>query len=122
MSTGTQSTANYKAEEGVLRSGESLPSIYDPEMLKDPKTKVYYHVVKGAVTHLPDGMEIQFRGGMFATQSEDVINYLDKIADKPGSMVTTSKVGEDAAKSEQAALAENAKAPAGDAAKNLNIQ
>lgn len=122
MSTGTASTDTYTTDPGVLRSGEVLEPIFDPELLKDPNTKIYYHATKGAVTHLPDGMEIQFRGGMFATNNADAIAYLDKIADKPGTQVFTKKETELAAKAENEALAESARAPTGDAAKNLTVK
>ena len=79
-------SSNYTLSESTLQSGVQLAPDLD---LSDPEVKVYYHQVKGARTHLPDGMEINFLGGMYATKHPDVKEFLDKIADKRGSMVFT---------------------------------
>lgn len=109
-------SANYvlsdRDEKGVhltLNSGESI--LPDADM-KDPEVKVYYHQVPGAITHMSDGVQIQFLGGQFATKNADVKAYLDKIADKRGSMVFTKKtVG---VTYETALAASDAARPAGD--------
>lgn len=79
-------SSNYVAAPNELNSGNQLAPDLD---LSDPEVKVYYHQVKGAKSHLPDGMEINFLGGMYATKHPDVKAFLDKIADKQGSMVFT---------------------------------
>ena len=71
----------------VLRSGEQLHS--DLAALKSPDSKTYYHRVPGAKTHRPDGLEIQFLGGMFVTSDPEIKAMLDKIADSPTSQVYT---------------------------------
>lgn len=71
----------------VLRSGEQLHS--DLASLKSPDSKTYYHRVPGAKTHMPDGLEIQFLGGVFVTSDPEIKAMLDKIADSPTSQVYT---------------------------------
>ena len=71
----------------VLRSGEQLHS--DLTALKSPDSKTYYHRVPGAKTHMPDGLEIQFLGGVFITANPEIKAMLDKIADSPTSQVYT---------------------------------
>lgn len=71
----------------VLRSGEQLHS--DLAALKSPDSKTYYHRVPGAKTHMPDGLEIQFLGGVFVTADPEIKAMLDKIADSPTSQVYT---------------------------------
>lgn len=71
----------------VLRSGEQVHS--DLTALKSPDSKTYYHRVPGAKTHMPDGLEIQFLGGMFVTSDPEIKAMLDKIADSPTSQVYT---------------------------------
>jgi len=78
---------NYQSDSGVLNSGEEIVSSL--EELNDPNAKTYYHQVKGAVTHLPDGAQITFSGGMFVTANPEIQAYLDKVANKRGSMVYT---------------------------------
>lgn len=79
-------SSNYAREEGVLNVGVRI----NPEIdLKDPAVKVYYHQVKGARTVMPDGAEIVFWGGQFATKNKEIMEYMDKIADKPGTMIYT---------------------------------
>lgn len=98
-------TSNYTAQDGVLRSGEELAP--DLDKLKDPSCKLYFHRVKGAITHMPDGAQISFRGGMFATTNKEIQAFLDKIANQPASQVFTDTKAELAMKKEQrdAALA-----------------
>ncbi len=71
----------------VLRSGEQVHS--DLAALKSPDSKTYYHRVPGAKTHMPDGLEIQFLGGVFVTADPEIKAMLDKIADSPTSQVYT---------------------------------
>jgi len=107
------SSSNYSREEGVLNTGQVISPALTEKELKDPNLKIYYHQVKGAKTHMPDGAEIVFQGGMFATANEEIKFYLDKIADKRGSMVYTKSVAPILL--EVAIAAEGASLPAGDA-------
>ena len=79
--------ASIAALPPVLRSGEQLHS--DLTALKSPDSKTYYHRVPGAKTHMPDGLEIQFLGGVFVTANPEIKAMLDKIADSPTSQVYT---------------------------------
>lgn len=83
------STANYALDENIKRSGEELAP--DLAELGKPGCKVYFHRVAGAITHMPDGAQISFRGGMFCTTNRDVQAFLDAIVDKPTSQVYTDK-------------------------------
>lgn len=108
-------SANYMSDKEVINSGEVISPEYD---LKDPNVKVYYHQVAGAKTHLPDGAEIQFTGGQFATANAEIKAYLDKIADKRGTMVFTKKtVG---VNPDMALAASSAAEPAGVSSKMEN--
>ena len=104
------SSSNYSRDEGILNTGEQIAPEID---FKTPGLKIYYHQTKGAKTHMPDGAEIQFMGGMFATANEDIKAYLDKIADKRGTMIYTKK--SDNIVMEVAQAAADAAAPAGNA-------
>lgn len=73
----------------VLRSGESIASTLDA--LKDKNAKTYHHVVAGARFVMPDGLEIKFLGGHFVTNDAAIIAELNKVADKPASMIFTRK-------------------------------
>jgi hypothetical protein len=68
----------------VLKSGELAPSVP-----KDKTAKSYYHMVRGARFVMPDGLEVVFRGGIFTTKDPEIIAELDKVADRPASMVYT---------------------------------
>jgi hypothetical protein len=46
---------NYHRDENVIQIGETIASEVD---YKDPNVKVYYHRIKGAQTHMPDGAAI----------------------------------------------------------------
>lgn len=109
------SSANYVRDEKVLNTGEQIAPDTN---FKDPNVKVYYHQSKGARTHMPDGAEIIFMGGQFSTANPDIIAYLDKIADKRGTMVYTKDPRNII--QEMAQVAEDAAAPAGDADKKNN--
>lgn len=106
-------TANYVSNDGVLRAGDELEPA-SLEELKKPGCKVYFHRVPGAITHMPDGAQITFRGGMFATTNEDIQNFLDKITDKPTSQVYTKKQAVEAMQAQETAAALAAMVPAGD--------
>lgn len=107
------SSQNYTREEGVLRVGEAIASDLD---LSDPEVRTYYHQVPGASTHLPDGAAIVFRGGQYSTKNSELIAFLDKIADKQGTMIFTRSNKHVVQELKAAALA--AAKPAGDAATN----
>lgn len=102
---------NYQSDAQVINSGEQIAPEAD---LKNPNTKVYFHRIPGAKTHLPDGAEIQFLGGQFATANPEIIVHLDKIADKKGTQVFTVK--SDTLVADLAVAATDAATPAGDAA------
>lgn len=70
----------------VLRTGEFAAS--SP---KDKTAKTYYHMIRGARFVMPDGLEVIFRGGVFTTNDKDIIFELDRVADKPASMIYTKK-------------------------------
>ena len=104
---------NYAAEVGVIHAGEQIA----PDLnLNDPDIKTYYHQVPGALTHLPDGAALVFTGGQYSTKNPDIISFLDKIADRQGSMIFTRT--NKAVVQELKALALAAAKPAGDAATN----
>lgn len=102
---------NYVKDANILRAGEVIA----PDMnLSDPNVKVYYHQTKGARTHMPDGAEIIFAGGQYSTANPDIIKFLDGIANKQGTQVTTKvppKVSDEVANAAQEAME-----PAGNAA------
>lgn len=101
---------SYSSQEGVLNAGQQVAPEAD---LRKPGVKVYYHQAKGARTHLPDGAEIVFQGGQYATSNKEIQAHLDAIADRPGSMVYTKSA--EHILEEVASAAEDAKAPAADA-------
>lgn len=103
---------SYSREDGVINIGEEIASDVN---LKDPATRIYYHQVKGAVTHMPDGAQITFRGGMYATQNAEVISYLDKIANKRGSLMYTKDEDRKQFELERAVTISDARVPAGSA-------
>ena len=107
-----QSSANYQREVGVLQSGVVYQSDLDPEVLKDPTTKIYEHQVKGAKIFMPDGAELVFQGGIFLTRNPEIIKELDKIANKQGTMVTTNKAALDKLRKEVQQAADDAARPA----------
>ena len=92
------------AQTPVIRTGETVTST-----AAGLKGKVYYHRVPGARTHMSDGLEIVFLGGMFATEDETIIAELDKIADKASSGIfTSSAIAENLLSQERKAAAEAA--------------
>ena len=92
------------AQTPVIRTGETVTST-----AAGLKGKVYYHRVPGARTHMSDGLEIVFLGGMFATEDESIIAELDKIADKASSGIfTSSAIAENLLSQERKAAADAA--------------
>lgn len=108
---------NYVLDKEVLNTGEQIAPDFDKN---DPNLKTYYHQVPGARTHMPDGAEIIFRGGQFSTANKDVQTFLDKIADRQGSMVYTKPIK--GINKEVALAAEEAARPAAEAGKVLDGQ
>jgi len=106
---------NYQSDEQVLNSGEEV--FTDPEEYKDPNAKTYYHYIPNAITHLPDGAQLTFRGGIFVTANPEIQAYLDKIANKRGSMVYTKQEKKEQIDSEVRDVALTAMVPAGDQGK-----
>lgn len=103
-------SANYVREENVLNSGEEIAPEFD---LKAPGVQVFFASVPNCRTHMPDGAEIRFRGGMFATANKDIIEFLSKVVNKRGSLIYTRD--SDPMTAELATAAEDAAKPAGDA-------
>ena len=103
-------SANYVREEGVLNTGEEIAPEFD---LKAPGVRVFRASVPNCRTHMPDGAEIRFYGGMFATANAEIISFLDKVANKRGSLIYTT--AEDSLTQELAGASEDAARPAGDA-------
>ena len=106
------SSQNYVREQGVLRSGEIFASDVDPSILADSATKVYKHSAVGARFFMPDGASLIFLGGVFITNNPDLIKELDKVADKPGTQITTDKIALERLRREVALAAEDAARPA----------
>jgi hypothetical protein len=72
----------------TIRSGETAPQA-SPTVIKSKPVKTYHHMVRGAKFMMPDGLEVQFLGGSFTTADEDIIAELDKVANRPASMIYT---------------------------------
>ena len=106
------SSQNYVREAGVLRSGEVVSSDVDMKTLKDPDAKVYRHSTPGARFFMPDGASLIFLGGVFITNNPDIIKELDKIANKPGTQVTTDEKALLRLRAEVQRAAEDAERPA----------
>jgi len=98
-------------EQQVLRSGESVTTT--AAALKDPKAKVYRHMLPGANFIMPDGLEIKFLGGQFATSDPEIIKQLDAVANKTASMIYTEVVVAENIKQGQKAAAADAAETAG---------
>lgn len=87
----------------VLRSGEQTSSTI--EALENPNSRRYLTNVPGSQFIMPDGLALKFLGGVYVTDNPTEIAELDKIANRPGSIITTTvqaKVAE-AALQQQAA-------------------
>lgn len=105
MSVGTLSSQSAQAPAPtLLRSGEAVSS--SPAGIKAGKT--FYHTIPGARFVMPDGLELQFLGGQFATVDEAQIAELSKIADKPSSMIFTKREEVAQAKAVQGKAADDA--------------
>jgi hypothetical protein len=72
----------------TIRSGETAPQA-TPDVIKSKPVKTYYHMVRGAKFIMPDGLEVQFLGGVFTTADTDIMTELDKVANRPASMIYT---------------------------------
>ena len=114
MATGAVTSAASKPLTQVLRTGEKLASTADA--VKDTNSKTYYHRIAGARTHMPDGLEVQFLGGVFTTNDPVVIAELDRVADKLGSGIFTRREGVQALKQLENTAATEAADTAGKAA------
>lgn len=79
------------AQAPVLRSGEKTAM----EIAGSDKSKIktYYHQLPGARFIMPDGLELTFMGGMFATDRPEIIAELDKVVDRPASMICSHAPG-----------------------------
>jgi len=81
-------SSNYTRDEGVLNVGETIA----PEVDMTIKgMKIYYCSIPNSVTHMPDGAEICFKGGQFATANKEIQEFLDKIADKRTTSIYTKQ-------------------------------
>lgn len=92
MATGPVSSAATQtapAAQQALRSGETVTTT--AAALKSAKGKTYYHMANGARFIMPDGLEVVFMGGVFTTDDPEIIRELDKIANKPTSMIYTQQ-------------------------------
>jgi len=99
MSTGIQSSASVRpatapatppaaAPTGdVLRSGERTATT--AEALSNPNAKTYYNMVSGSQFVMPDGLAIVFLGGRYVTDDPAQIAELDKVCNRPSSMIYT---------------------------------
>lgn len=83
--------ANTEAA-GTLRTGEFAENIVNPVVIAAGNTKTYYHQHAGASFFMPDGLQVRFLGGQFTTDDADIIRELDKIVNKPTSLVTSQPV------------------------------
>lgn len=99
----------------VLRSGESLSTTV--EALTDKNAKTFYHMVPGARFIMPDGLELRFLGGQFTTADPGIIAELNKVTDKPTSMIYGKKEAIALVKGAIASVAEEAADTAGKPAK-----
>lgn len=104
-------SANYIRDEAVILSGEEIAMETD---FTQPGIKIYRSSIIGCRTHLPDGAEIRFYGGVFATANPEIQAYLDKVANKRGSIIFTDEAL-DQQLIAQAQAAAGAALPAGDA-------
>jgi len=65
-------------------------------------------MVIGAKFVMPDGLEVQFLGGHFTTADTEIMAELDKVANKPASMIYTKSEVVDAVKALSAQAAADA--------------
>lgn len=76
--------------------------------------KTYYHRIPGAQTVMPDGLQIVFAGGMFATDDPAIIHELDKVANKASSQIFTRRESLDAVRATENQVALDAGNTVGD--------
>lgn len=89
MAVGSVSSSSVQQKATVIRAGEQLATT--PQALKSGKGKTYYHMAQGARFVMPDGLEIIFMGGRFTTDNDEIIAELDRVANKPTSMIYTQQ-------------------------------
>lgn len=113
--------ANTEAA-GTLRSGEMAENVVNPEVISQGKTKTYFHQVPGANFYMPDGLRVQFFGGQFTTDDLEIIRELDKVTNKPTSLVTSHIVTTKTVDPELAARAVEARGTVATGAGALPLQ
>lgn len=101
-----QNLGATQQDSAVLRSGEVVTTT--AAALKDPKAKVYKHMIPGANFMMPDGLEIKFLGGQLITSDPEIIKQLDAVANKTASMIYTEVVVAESIKQGQKNLADDA--------------
>lgn len=92
MATGPVSSAHSQSAPTppqTLRSGSQVTTT--PEALRGGQGKTYYHLAHGARFVMPDGLEVIFLGGQFTTIDKEIIAELDKVANRPTSMIYTKQ-------------------------------
>lgn len=91
------------ATPNILRSGEKHATSL--EALKAAGVRTYYSMVKGCNFPMPNGLVLQFLGGVYSTADPAEIAELDQVANRVGSLIYTRKqaVEADAALAKQAA-------------------
>lgn len=89
MATGPVNSQTALSPATILRSGESLATT--AAALKDKNAKTFYHMIPGARVCMPDGLEVRFFGGQFVTADPGIIAELNKIVDKPTSMIYSNQ-------------------------------
>lgn len=97
---------NSQSQATVLRSGETVSS--SRNAIASKNAKVYHHMVPGARFVMPDGLEVRFLGGVFATEDAAIIAELDKVCNKPTSQIYTKTEAKEAAEALQKLAAEDA--------------
>ena len=114
MATGMVSSAHSLQNTApVLRSGEKLAT--SPRALADKNSRSFRHMVPGARFVMPDGLEVIFMGGQFVTNDPEIIAELDKVANKPSSMIYTAVDVVEVVKANTSKLAADAADTAGKA-------
>lgn len=102
------------AQVAAIRTGEVATSSLSG--LDGGKT--YYHRIPGAQTIMPDGLQIVFAGGMFATSDPAIIQELDKVANKAASQIFTRRESLEAVRAAENQAAADAANTVGD---NKNV-
>ena len=115
MATGMVSSASalQNLQPATLRTGERLAS--NVAALKDKNARIFHHMVPGARFVMPDGLEVVFLGGQLVTNDPQIIDELDKIANKASSMIYTAVEVVEAVKANTNRLAADAADTAGKA-------